>query len=236
MGLTAALIGHSYIRRLAEDIAYEGRPKRPNFSPKMAADRMSVEALFDKVHIFGKDSFTLHQMQKNICRAGRLHPDVVVINCGSNDLCEMECDVQKVVNGLVSYANFLRIGYGVKYIAIIGVANRKKCRSISQDEFAERAYAFNGRLKAVLETVDGVDYADMKGFHRDLNGNELPVGAWSDDGVHPAASGDKRENGMEKYRKVVRRSLLKGAGSVFRQLRLNRHEDELYIISGGSFT
>lgn len=213
--LKAVVIGHSFVRRLGSDIAgkREGYP-----SPKMAARTMNLSKNFKAVHFYGNDAYTLHQLRDSILRAGRdVRPDVCVINCASNDLCQRTCDVQEVVTGLISYARFLRSIHHVKFVAILGVINRKRCREVTQEIFQERAHKFNGLLKIACAEENGVQYVNMRGFWRDEAGNELPVSSWSTDGIHPARSQSKRRMGIEKYRHIVRRSLLDGSAFVKRQ-------------------
>ena len=218
--LRACIVGHSFVRRLGEDLCKGNHGEAP--SPSTAADELFVNKQFNKIHIFGNESFLVKDLVKNICKAGKLRPDCVIIHCGSNDLCKKECDVKKIVDGLVSFANFLRISYEVKHVSLLAVAGRTKCRDVSNATFRDRAETFNKQLKEAVEASNhacrkkATSFVYLKGFCCDKEGNELPVSVWSSDGIHPA-TGSKRSQGMEKYRRLMRKSLLAGAGIVHKR-------------------
>ena len=204
--LKGALVGHSFTRRLSE--YYSG--KRGGLAtPERTARKLNLDGLYRKIYIFGQDSYTVSGLRNNIYRAGDVRPACVVINCGSNDLCKMRCDMQALVNGLVAYAGYLH-GCGVQHVTLLGVVKRKKCREVTPELFATRAHTFNGMLMAAVENLPGVEYGNMKGFWKDTNGNELAVDDWSDDGIHPSTRPEKRARGVEKYGRVIRRCLLAG--------------------------
>ena len=208
--LKAALIGHSFVRRYAEDRTGSSRP-----SPAIAASKMHVNELFSKVHVFGNDSFTIPQMRNNIHRAGALSLDCIVINTGSNDLCQRKCDIDDLVISLIDEAKFL-LDSGARHITLLGVASRTRCREVTVFTFNERAQHFNRSLREAAEMETGIEFMYMKGFWRDTGGAELPVSRWSDDGIHPAVSETKREAGMDKYHRLIRRCLMRGAHFVHR--------------------
>ena len=207
--LKGALLGHSFARRLATDITGMTNPP-----PEISAARMEVSQIYKKFYIFGNESFTVEQLYDNVIRAGGLGLDVVAIHCGTNDLTSRECDIDALVGGLMGYTGYLVHGCGVKHVTLLGVVNRTKCREVSHATFSDRAQKFNKKLKKAVKEVPGANFAYMKGFWRDVDGGHLPVKSWSDDGIHPSVSSRKRDKGMDKYRKNVRRCLLKGARHV----------------------
>ena len=214
MSLRACIIGHSFVRRLGNDLEREGVGSRRRYSPCSAASQMVMAGLYSRIYIYGNEAYTLEQLESSIRTAARLNPDVVLLNVGSNDITSPRCNVEKLAIDLVAVAKRLQKEYRVKYVAILGIAPRTKwkCKHVSVDMFDERAYRLNELLKASVKHTQGIVYAAMKGFHHDQEGNPLPVNTWSDDGIHPAADGEKREMGMLKYRKLIRRCLLNGSG------------------------
>ena len=214
--LRACIVGHSFVRRLGEDLyVSEENGRQP--PPGIAAMSLEIDNLYHKVHLFGQDNFTVQQMREDIYKVGALRPHCVIINCGSNDLTTRLCDVGKLIDQLVAYAEFLSHGCDVIHVAVLGVLDRSKCRGVSPEDFQKRAFEFNGKLKDAVKHLHGIEYVNMKGFWRDDLGEKVPVKRWSDDGIHPATSIARRKHGIDKYRRIIRRCLLTGAARAHRR-------------------
>ena len=141
--LRACVIGHSFVRRLRETIAHKAGRDDVRAAPRI----LRVDDTFEEIYVLGKSGYTLSEIRNYVFYAGDLRPDVVLINCGSNDLCDAKCDVDAVANGLISFANLLRVSFTVSVVVIMGVVRRDRCRKVSPEMFEERAYRLNGLLQ-----------------------------------------------------------------------------------------
>jgi hypothetical protein len=204
---SACVIGHSYVRRLGDALSSEVKHKEElcRETPRL----LRVDFQFERIEFFGHNGHLLSEMRQQVISAGRTRPDLVIINCGSNDLCEINCDLHVIAKGIFSYANFLIISFGVKCVNIIGVLRRDRCRHISAQDFHKRSFALNGLLKSMAATEAKIIFTQMRGFWRTEDGEQLAVTTWSDDGIHPGRSVNSR--GFKKYRNNIRRALLNSA-------------------------
>ena len=203
--LTACVIGHSWVRRLGVKVC--GRSRNEARAARNAARSMRLDATYSQIHVMGKAGYLVTEIRKDIFKAGQMSPDVVVINCGSNDLCDYRCDPSKVANALVSYAKLLRLSYHVRYVVLLSIVRRKRCRRATQDQFWDRAYEVNKLLGSMTQNTAGIDFVVLKGFSKCPDGKTvLPVDDWSGDGIHP----DDDEGG-KKYLRNIRGCLLTGA-------------------------
>ena len=213
MRLRAAIIGHSYVRRLGDHARRHGCSTPTWFQ---------LNRLFREIAIFGRSGYTVGELAGEVSAAGSLHPDIVIINCGTNDLCQPDCDVERVVQGLISYAHFLRVSYQVKVVIIMGAIRRTRCRGTPKTLLDRRLYDFNGLLKSLTENVPGIQYGVMKGFWRDPETKaELPVDAYTSDGIHPGP--DEEDEGFIKYKRNIRRCLLSAVALVLSPGGYRRH-------------
>ena len=97
---TACILGHSFVRRLHDPIACEDHDVA-----HCAPDSLRVVRLFSRIDIFGRSGYTVSELRHEVLAAGQQRPDLVIINCGSNDLCQERCDVEQVARGLMSYTD-----------------------------------------------------------------------------------------------------------------------------------
>ena len=207
--LRACVIGHSFVRRLRETIAHKAGRDDVRAAPRI----LRVDDTFEEIYVLGKSGYTLSEIRNDVFYAGDLRPDVVLINCGSNDLCDAKCDVDAVANGLISFANLLRVSFTVSVVVIMGVVRRDRCRNVSPEMFEERAYRLNGLLQRRTSRMTGIIFEPMRGFWRCPDGvYSLPVTAWSRDGIHPQLS----TTGNDKYKRNMRRCLLSAAAECLR--------------------
>ena len=158
--LRACVIGHSFVRRLRETIAHKAGRDHVRAAPRI----LRVDDTLEEIYVLGKSGYTLSEIRNDVFYAGDLRPDVVFINCGSNHLCDTKCDVDAVANGLISFANLLRVSFTVSVVVIMGVVKHDRCRNVSPEMFKERAYRLNGLLQRRTSRMTGIVFEPMRGF------------------------------------------------------------------------
>ena len=212
--LRACNVGHSFVRRLGESLECEARRDGTDACVGVAAPGLlRVDDVYNEVWTLGRSGYTLHGIRSDIFSTGNLFPDVVILNCGSNDLCDRFVDIESIADGLVSYAHLLTVSFGVKVVYILGVVGRDRCRQVSAAVFRSRAWRLNRAVCVRIRQYDGIHFDVMRGFWRCPDGSsELHVSAWSRHGIHPNSSA-----GARKYRRNNRRVLLAAAAKCFRQ-------------------
>ena len=210
---TACILGHSFVRRLHDAIACEDHDVAHR-----APDSLRVDRLFSRIDIFGRSGYTVSELRHDVLAAGQQRPDLVIINCGSNDLCQERCDVEQVARELMSYADYLRISFGVRLVMLMGVIWRTRCHGVSSFVFSARAAELNRRPRDMSENRRGVLYMNMRGFWSPDGSSELPVSAYSSDGIHPGP--DPTTHGFRKYRRNIRRCLIVAAAKMDKRPRI----------------
>ena len=122
------------------------------------------------------DSRSIIELRDDIFTAGRTSPDVVMINCGSNNLCYGDCDLEAVANGLILYANLLKISFGLKLVVIVCVINRDRCRAVTRRVFRNRVHELNHLLEEKIAEYLGIDFQKLRGYYKSADGHlDLPV-------------------------------------------------------------
>ena len=107
------VLGHSFVRRLG---LYLGRDdERCNFGLD--------ESLFD-ISIIGFGGLTMRNSRLHSVKPLLENCDLVILDIGSNDLCDQTLNAQRFVNDLLSYAQFLRIGLNVHKVVILQLLHR----------------------------------------------------------------------------------------------------------------
>ena len=165
------VIGDSFIRRLQQ------------FEHETYGNYHNLGLLFDVAHVnwIGRGGLTVPSLRSRYLGAIRtLAPDVVVIQVGSNDLCDpqnsaalVSADIQFLVQNLHSY--------GVAEVIICQVLNRHGNGvpdGISPQDYNLRVSNFNATTRAALSSYPSSRYW----HHRGLWNNHCPV--ISRDGTH----------------------------------------------------
>ncbi|KAL4225311.1 hypothetical protein ACF0H5_016000 [Mactra antiquata] len=107
--LKVVAVGHSFVRRLNE---YFDSTLDVNRNLGLDQDKYNVSCLgFGGLSL--KQSKRLHSLDKVVEGS-----DLVVIDIGSNDLCEEYCCPRKFARDLYSYTMFLQEGLRVKTVVI----------------------------------------------------------------------------------------------------------------------
>ena len=104
--LQACIVGHSFVRRLGELLEREARWDGTEACVGIAAPGLlRVDDVYKEVWMLS----TLHGIRSDIFTTRNLFSDVVILNCGSNNLCDRFVDVERISHGHVSYAHLLTI-------------------------------------------------------------------------------------------------------------------------------
>ena len=74
--------------------------------------------------------------------------DLVIVELGSNDLCDQDCDSAKLARDLFSYATFLHEGLGVKAVAISQILYRVK---VPFKSYHEKVVEINSALHSLAK-------------------------------------------------------------------------------------
>ncbi|XP_062571148.1 uncharacterized protein LOC134233175 [Saccostrea cucullata] len=180
---TVCILGHSYIRRLKEFI---------NASDLRTNLNLDMDSF--KVDFRSRGGLTFKRLA-HCAEFLRFDapPDICFIQMGSNDLSLN--NPQKVCTDLISYAQYLRDGVGIKTV-IVGQLLRRQPWA-SRDKFNEDVVKVNNLLKEETGKVDGVYFWPHRGFWADLS-------YLGRDGVH--IEGDSRH--MKKYMHSIRIAVL----------------------------
>lgn len=132
--------------------------------------------------------------------------DAIVVDCGSNDLTSRQCDIDTLVNNMITIANYARIGHDVKLVIFCPVLRRGKCREVSPQTFEKRMHAFNEKLKMAATNSPGMSFFMFRGFWQEAEGGQLPISSWSEDLIHPGYryKNDPNHPGFKKYKRNIR--------------------------------
>ena len=113
--------------------------------------------------------------------------DVVVLQLGSNDLCDNLLDPQTLATNILSLVNDLHSRCGVKHIVVLQILHRhiprnpaKRRRQLDYNRYNDRVDATNLAILNGLENCPFASYWRHKGL---INPAQLES-ALSDDGVH----------------------------------------------------
>lgn len=168
------ILGHSFVRRF-KTFVYQGGDRRVKRDLHLSR---SAGVFFQGVGGRTVDKLSaldLHCVQ-------RLKPDIVILEIGSNDLCQPGVKPETVGSNIETLVHILHNQYQVKYIMVCQVINRA---TIPREVhcYNERVAILNQYLSVVLETLEFVQFWCHKGLRKP----NIPV--ICGDGVHLNAQG-----------------------------------------------
>ena len=138
----------------------------------------------------------------NLERLDAICQRLVFLQIGGNDLSSVDCSVATLSSNIVSAAEYLICGHGVKHVMIGQLLPRfsARCRS----DYKERVIDVNKMVEhKVAMSTESVSFWHQRGFWRN------PTALLDDDGVHV------NNLGMVKYTKNVRAAI----GLAWKQVR-----------------
>jgi len=134
--------------------------------------------------------------------------DIVIVDCGSNDLAN-GFNAIEIANNLLLFGRRC-IQHGAKIVFLTSIIPRRRRINCSEEQFFYRAEAFNKQLKQMCVPEKQISFHRHSGFA--TNGDcktKQPVFMWSEDDIHP--SGRRRhpqqKSGMEKYHQSIKTAL-----------------------------
>jgi lysophospholipase L1-like esterase len=126
------LLGDSFITRL-QDYFHNAR-NLSTFTVRGA-----------EVEMIGFPGIGIQRLSQHITRIPHTMYDIVVINCGSNDLCKLAFTPERLVNELLWLADFLIDNFGVRAVIITEILQRTRS---SRRHFEVTLAEYNARVRA----------------------------------------------------------------------------------------
>ncbi|XP_062592629.1 uncharacterized protein LOC134254083 [Saccostrea cucullata] len=177
------VIGHSYIRRLRDYSCTSAEMYNLKLDPD-----------YFKVNFLARGGLTFTRLSRcpefmNFTKP----PQVCFVQMGENDLCQTK--PRKVCTDIISYAQYLRDGVGVRTV-IIGQLLRRQPWASSPSYNADVIDA-NNLLRTEIKKLEGIHFWSHRGFWADLS-------YLGKDGVHI----DANSTHMKKYLHSIRIAVL----------------------------
>ena len=144
-----------------------------------------------------------------INEVGADKPDLLIIECGSNDLTNLDCDPVKLAKNLLILADYSVIVHKVKLVIFCSVLLRGKCREVSRELFQQRMTTLNKNLLLGCKSSPLFCFFMFRGFWKD------PIRSWSSDLIHPGTAADS--DGFRKYVRNIRDCLQTAAAMLFQK-------------------
>lgn len=165
---TVPLFGHSFVRRLQEDL-------RTQFDPRAdEAFKLSKDAI---LHLHGVGGHTVRQLiQFDLGVISSLSPQAVILEIGTNDLSDLRPEV--VGSEIEELVRLLLDSYSVR---VIGVCEVIPC--VCAPFFNAAARMLNQYLRGVLDPIPNVFCWQHRGF------SEPSVDPYLPDGGHVNLAG-----------------------------------------------
>jgi len=197
---SAILVGHSFVKRYARWIGSSSKMAPP--SRAHVCNRITDLELYG---ISGLMSSQLHD-DDTMFQASRY--DIVIIDCGTNDLARGKSHIDIANNVLLFARRCLEAGSSLAVITSI-LPRTNNIRGGIEDFHAQMTQ-YNAHVKSLCVRETKISYHTHKGFSRQLDATtKQPVLTWSDDGIHPACKRrqPQQKSGMEKYNESVKTAL-----------------------------
>ena len=137
------LLGHSFVRRLREFAAqnHSGGPYDLNLGLSNICS----------IIFHGIGGRTVNKMIKNdLDKVRSAAPNIVVLELGSNDLCDKDSDPETIALSIVALAELLLTELSLRFIAVCEVTARQNEPFVG---YNERAALLNGHLRESLRII-----------------------------------------------------------------------------------
>ncbi|XP_061187183.1 uncharacterized protein LOC133195356 [Saccostrea echinata] len=156
MKIHVRIIGHSYIRRLGEFVADN------EHYANLQLDKSQYLVDFQ-----ARGGLTFQRLAQcaEFTNFPKPPPAVCFLQMGGNDLCRRQPD--KVFTDILSYAQFLRDGVGLKKV-IVGQLLRRQPWATRQG-YNEDVVSVNSKLRKETATLKNIYFWQHRGFWTDLS-------------------------------------------------------------------
>ena len=197
-GPTAFVVGHSFVRRYASWIGHH------HMAPKRARD---ICTSYSDIRFLGHSGLNSEQLHSGDILFQATKHDIVVIDCGTNDIAN-DVSQQQIANNILLFARRC-LQDGVAVVYILSVLPRSRRISGSPEEFRRKVQAFNDHMKSLCVKENDITFCRQNGFMNIDCPNNHQVACWSDDGIHPSTRCRHQHNksGMEKYHQSIKSAL-----------------------------
>ena len=175
------ILGASHVRRLAEH-AHDTNLQSSGFSPNLNLKQCNLQ-------FFGIGGRTVKKLRKfDLHVVRRFKPDVIFLQIGSNDLCDMTLPgipvtPKLVANSITKLVHTLHLQYGVSHI-VVGQCIKRKVLPRRMSDYNNRVCNLNTALCRLLSDVPYSSYWRHIGFWKP--GTNIYI-----DGIHYNLLGQK---------------------------------------------
>ena len=169
------ILGHSFVRRLKEFIRRwaQGNKYSLDFNLTQRCD----------VSILGIGGRTVNKIVRHdLPNIRRRAPEIVILELGSNDLCDESCDAETVSLAIVALVELLHKDLNVKFTMVCEVIPRENS---PYAPYNEKVHQLNSYLK---KTLINAPFAKTW-RHRGLS--NLTVNSYMPDGIYLNEAGNK---------------------------------------------
>ena len=190
---TAVLFGHSFVSRLRQHLV------NTSAIPASMSEILKVNQALTSFTLVGQGGAVVSHFE-DFCGSwyGDATLDILIVDIGSNDLCDMDVDGRLLARRLVDSARSLVERSLVVSVSFALVLDRTRTRSRSLSSFSSEVEAFNSELKVLCSSFPWCFFFR----HQGLVSTDIRL--WSSDGIHP-----NTDYGMEKYRRSIRSQILR---------------------------
>ena len=203
MDPTAIIVGHSFVKRYEKWIG--SRSHEAPLSPRDVCNRVS-DLLF-----LGQSGLQSHELHNGDFLFHASRHDIVIVDCGSNDLANNKT-INEVANNILLFARRC-IQNGAKIVFVASILPRKRRINTDPDDFANIAEEYNRHMKSLCVKEEQISFHRMTGFSRSVDGKQQPIHHWSEDGIHPSVKRYEqcKKSGMEKYHQAIKTAVHRAA-------------------------
>lgn len=189
MAVKLSLLGHSFIRRLKEEVLRSGS----------RWENLNLRASEVEVNYLGKGGGKVRDITSRLFseHLSLERPDAVVLQIGGNDVDGLGADPIRIARDIITVAEWMIVGFGVKHVTIMQLLFRKITRQIPLQRYNDMVCLVNSELKARLAERSDIHYHKHRGLKRSVTNIYLP------DGVHL-----NRQYGVPKYVRSVRGAVI----------------------------
>lgn len=181
--------GHSFVRRLRDHVAEH--PRCPSYFYNLGITHYPCNVTFK-----GTGGLTLAKARKQLRSVCASNPEIVIIDIGSNDLCDPFVTVPELVDGVMALAQHL-LDNGVRFVYFLPIIPRLRTPHSFYNTIVQH---YSTVMKMHCQNHDSLHFW----FHKPaLTKNQMPVETYFlPDGVH------LNRVGISRYHTSVRGAVL----------------------------
>ena len=151
------IMGHSFVHRFHKFLV-QGSERRVSLDLNLSQSA--------HIHYYGVGGRTVDKLSKyDLSVVGRLKPEIVILELGSNDLSRSEGRPEQVGSKKESLVQLLHAQYGVKFIVVCQTINRALSLR-STPSYNDRVALLNRYLSVVLEMLPFATFWCHKGLRK----------------------------------------------------------------------